>query len=423
MRLAQQLPVLDLTKRHATMLHNLAETLTAHNIEQYNTLLVTKDGIADPTRWREFRRRDGVRIYKERVAATRQVPTTPQLLLLGTIEGKLEDIMYGVVATTDEAMKIKSACTQDGVQDSKVLCEILRPTFEDPFHHIGVKWRLFDSKCDHVSLDATGIVETVKRERVGYSISHSVAFSEFPSFEIAHGIERLNMSVCSLYRQMTPTTVECYVRGFFEFNTQNEMLGNLTLQAIASQWAAFSRKSDCALMKKLAWKMRKVYGWSPASSRTYSFADDLSDFLAPSARPSHLVVRALVAARCRVCRKRSRFMGTCKGCNRQICTRCYTKKRVCAVAPDHFTILEKKRAFCSNCISEAHNTSALTIAREEFLAEHHEQEVPSWSSTGRLSWNSGETASTLHMSDMRQRSSSISSMSVADSRRQTDLSF
>lgn len=34
-------------------------------------------------------------------------------------------------------------------------------------------------------------------------------------------------------------------------------------------------------MKKLAWKMRKSYGWSPASSRTYSFADDLSDFRAP----------------------------------------------------------------------------------------------------------------------------------------------
>ncbi|EGZ14378.1 hypothetical protein PHYSODRAFT_252877 [Phytophthora sojae] len=256
-------------------------TLTAHNIEQYTTLLVTKDGITDPTRWREVRRRDGVRVYKERVVATRQGPTTPQLLLLGTIEGQLEDIMYGVVAPTDEAMKIKSACTQDGVQDSKVLCEILLPTFEDPFRHIGVKWRLFDAKCDHVSLDATGIIETAKRERVGYSISHSVAFSELPSFEAAHGIERLNMSVCLLYRQKTPTTIECYVRGFFEFRTQNEMLGNLTLQAIASQWAAFSRKSECALVKKLAWKMRKSYGWSPASSRTYSFADDLSDFRAP----------------------------------------------------------------------------------------------------------------------------------------------
>ncbi|GMF24055.1 unnamed protein product [Phytophthora lilii] len=160
MRLAQQLPVLRPTKQDATMLHNLAETLATHNIEQYNTLLVTKDGLAGPARWREVRRRDGVRAYKERMVATKQGPTT---LLLGTIEGKLQDTMYGVVATTDEAMKMKSACTNDGVQDSKVLCEIPRPTFEDPFRHISVKWRLYESKSDHVSLDATGIVETAKR--------------------------------------------------------------------------------------------------------------------------------------------------------------------------------------------------------------------------------------------------------------------
>jgi hypothetical protein len=425
MRISHQLPALELSKQDATMLHNLAETLAAHNIEQYNTLLVTKDGLADPTRWREVRRRDGVRVYKERVGTAKQGPTTPQLLLLGTIEGKLEDIMYGVVATTDEAMKVKSACTHDGVQDSKVLREVLCPTFEDPFRHISVKWRLFDSRSDFVSLDSTGILETAKHERVGYSISHSVAFSDLPSFEKAYGIERLNMSMCSLYRQKTPTTIECYVRGFFEFRTQNEMFDNLTLQAIATQWAAFSRKSECSLMKKLAWKMRKSYGWSPASSRTYSFADDLSDFRAPSTRPrpSHLSVRTLVAARCNVCRKRSRFMGTCKGCNRQICSRCYTKKRVCAVAPDRFTVLEKKRTFCSECIAEARNTSALGVAREEFLAEHQGQEESRWDSTGGLSWSSGASASTFCMSGVRQRSSSISSLSSADSRRQTDYSF
>ncbi|POM79964.1 Hypothetical protein PHPALM_2256, partial [Phytophthora palmivora] len=242
MRFSKLLSTLEPTKQDATMLHNLAETLATHNIEQYNTLVVTKDGLADPTRWREVRRRSGARIYKERLWSTKQGPTTPQLLLLGTLEGNLEDIMYGVVATTDEAMKIKSACTNDGVQESKLLCEILRPTFEDPFRHISVRWRLYDSKSDFVSLDATGIVETAKRERVGYNISHSVAFPEIPTFEIEYGIERLNMSVCSLYRQKTPTTIECYVRGFFEFRTKNEMIGNLTLQSIASQWAVFSRK-------------------------------------------------------------------------------------------------------------------------------------------------------------------------------------
>ncbi|KAG7384027.1 hypothetical protein PHYPSEUDO_003052 [Phytophthora pseudosyringae] len=409
------------------MLHNLAETLAAHNIEQYNTLLVTKDGLADPTRWREFRRETECASTKSEwtpCSRGRRRRNYCCSVHSTAFDGKLEDVMYGVVATTDEAMKIKSACTNDSVQDSKVLCEIRRPTFEDPFCHVSVKWRLYESKSDFVSLDATGIAETAMRERIGYNISHSVAFSELPNFESAHGIERLNMSVCSIYRQKTPTTIEYYVRGFFEFRTQNEMLGNLTLQAIASNWAAFSRKSECALMKKLAWKMHKSYGWSLASSRTYSFADDLSDFRAPSRRPSHLVVRVLVAARCSVCRKRSQFMATCKGCSRQICTRCYTKTRVCAVAPDRFTILAKKRTFCSECIREAHATSALSIAREEFLGEHQEQEESYWNSAGRLSWGSGtSTTNTFCVSGMRQRSSSISSTSSEDARQQLDFSF
>ncbi|KAG6971545.1 hypothetical protein JG687_00001953 [Phytophthora cactorum] len=229
------------------------DTLTGHNISQYNTLVVTKDGRADPQRWREVRRRGNVRIYNERLSSTAQCPATPQLLLLGTIEGKLEEIMYGAVATTDEAMRIQSACTKDSVRDSKVLYEIVQPSFHDPFRTVAVKWRLYEGR-DYVSLDATGITQVRGCERVGYSISHSVALSDIPSFERSHGIERGNMSVCALYRQKTVNTVECYVRGFFDFNTKNEVLKNMSLQTIATQWSAYARKNTCALAKKLSWR-------------------------------------------------------------------------------------------------------------------------------------------------------------------------
>ncbi|KAE8970746.1 hypothetical protein PF011_g26300 [Phytophthora fragariae] len=221
MRLVHLLPEPTISRQDCTMLQNLADTLAGHNIAQYNTLVVTKDGRADPQRWREVRRRGSVRIYNERLSALSHCPATPQLLLLGTIEGKLEDIMYGAVATTDEAMKIESACTKDSVRDSKVLFEIVRPSFDDPFRTVAVKWRLYEGR-DYVSLDATGIAGVRGRERIGYSISHSVALSEIPNFEDTHRIERGNMSVCALYRQKTPTTVECYVRGFFDFKTKNE---------------------------------------------------------------------------------------------------------------------------------------------------------------------------------------------------------
>ena len=306
-----------------------------------------------------------MRIYRERTRHN-GLPSTPSLLLLGTVDGTLDDVMYGTVATTDEAIRIKSTCIQDGVIDSKVLHELVRPTVEDPFHHVSVKWRLYNNQRDYVSLDTTGIAYTVKRERIGYNISHSVAFAQIPGMEDTHGLERGNMSVCSLYLQKTPTTVECYVRGFFDFHTQNEVVNTMSLQAIATQWACFTRKRRCALLKKLVWQMRKQSN----CTASLSINNDRLSFIQQSS--------ASVRNKCALCSRRFGFLGTscktCKSCLRQVCARCSSKQLVCVVAPDQRSVLEKKRSFCSTCLAEAANSDALEVAREELASSkvYHE---------------------------------------------------
>ncbi|KAI9919293.1 hypothetical protein PsorP6_017777 [Peronosclerospora sorghi] len=358
-------PELAMSDHDGDLLRDLAETLAVHNIQQYNTLLKTKDGFADHSRWKELRRKDGIRIYRER-SRHDGLPSTPSLLLLGTVEGKLDDIMYGAVATTDEAIRIRSTCIQDGVIDSKVLHELVRPTVDDPFHHVSVKWRLYNNQRDYVSLDTSGIAHTVKRERIGYNISHSVAFAQIPGMEDTHGIERGNMSVCSLYLQKTPTTVECYVRGFFDFHTQNDMVNTMSLQAIATQWACFTRKRGCALMKKLVWRIRKRSGCTTSLSLD-SDRPSLTQQL-----PMH------VRGKCAVCVRSFSFLGTnqktCKSCWRQVCSRCCSKQLVCVVAPDQRSVLEKKRRFCTTCLTDAANSDALKVAREELASSkaYHE---------------------------------------------------
>ncbi|RLN26724.1 hypothetical protein BBO99_00009156, partial [Phytophthora kernoviae] len=284
-----------MSEQDGDLLRELAETLAVHNIQQYNTLLKTKDGFADTRIWKELRRKDGVRIYRER-SRHNGLPTTPSLLLLGTVDGTLDDIMYGAVATTDEAIRIKSTYTKDGVIDSKVLHELVQPTMDDPFHHVSVKWRLYNNQRDYVSLDTTGIAHTVKRERIGYNISHSVAFAQIPGLEDTHGIERGNMSVCSLYRQKTPTTVECYVRGFFDFHTQNEMVNTMSLQATAALWSSFTRKRSCAVLKKLVWRMRKSSG----CTTSLSLSDDRPSVTQQP--PAH------IRGRCAICPKSFGFL-------------------------------------------------------------------------------------------------------------------
>ncbi|POM65514.1 Hypothetical protein PHPALM_18757 [Phytophthora palmivora] len=324
-------PQLAMSEQDGDLLRELAETLAVHNIQQYNTLLKTKDGFADSRCWKELRRKDGIRIYRER-SRHNGLPMTPSLLLLGTIEGTLDDVMYGAVATTDEAIRIKSTCTQDGIIDSKVLHELVQPTVEDPFHHVSVKWRLYNNQRDYVSLDTTGIAHTVKRERIGYNISHSVAFAQIPGMD---NIERGNMSVCSLYLQKTLTTVECYVRGFFDFHTQNEMVNTMSLQAIAAQWASFARKRECALMKKLVWRMRK------SSATTSTHSESVCGMLKKLWIPGHKLQDV---------------------------------QKLLPTTPDQRTVLEKKRSFCSTCLTDAANSDALEVAREELASSkaYHE---------------------------------------------------
>nr|KAE8927649.1 hypothetical protein PF009_g22187 [Phytophthora fragariae] len=357
--LAHNVPQLHLSESDVTSLRELAETLVNHNIESYNALQVTSDGQADARQWKELRRKDGIRVFKERSAASGPtLPCIPSLLLLGTVVGKLEDVMFVAAAATDEQMKLTSKCLQDGVVDSKVVQSVVTPSEEQPFRHVGVKWRLHDNARDYVSVDATGFALSCKGERLGYSVSHSVAFSQIPSFD-KFGVERANMSVCCLFHQKTPETVQCYARGFFDF--RNELLNNLSINALATQWLRISRYVECAEMKKLVWRLRNDSGLpangpmmiEPAEQRALEIS-----------RTDKSQDKGDSTAGCAVC-QRSLGFSTCKICRCSVCSGCSVKKLVCVLAPDCRTMLDKKRTFCTACVCQVAKSAALAIAKDE----------------------------------------------------------
>lgn len=342
-------------------LRELAETLVVHNMDQYNALELGKNGApADKNRWKEVRKKEGTRVFKER--ATKGKPLEmPSLMLLGTVVGRLEDVMYAVVAPSTESMRIKSAIIRDGIVDCKVLHEVATPTIDDPFHHVSVKWRLFaePEARDHVCIDASGIATSVKGERVGYHLSHSIGFEQIPNFA-SYDVQRANMSVCSLYVQQSPTTVQIYARGFYDFSTgKNELLDNASLSAISSHWLSFPRKVECAQVKKLLWTMFKNNN-----------RDSIMSLTAEEGKP-RAPLAAATPGRCKVCAKSFGFLGTsrkcCRACNDQICSRCSVVKTVVKLAPNQVSVVEKKRVFCVQCISDVARVDAVRIAREEIL--------------------------------------------------------
>jgi len=438
------LPPLELSQHERTMLLNLTDTLTAHNVAQSNTLVVTKDGQADARAWRELRRKDGLRVYKERPAAETvtgapALPHTPSLLLLGSTPGSLDDVMYSLVAPTAQDMKLKSSCVHDGVVDSKVLCELARPSLDQPFRHVGVKWSLYSlsEPRDYVCIESTGVLRGSvggharphgSGERIGFYLAHSVAFPNVPSFCESHDVERGHRSVCWLFREKKDAKeVEVYARGFFEFDRiggggasamihrrsyvnghrhvpGNELLINIAMQAIANQWLSFSRQMESAQMKKLVWRLRRN-------------SSDVEDFGFTELQPAvlgELSVGSSVSVRvretkshsngslssgsgsgsesgssssegvtgassksseplCCVCRKSFRLLDrktTCKSCTLPVCPRCRVKRRVCVLAPDQRTLLEKRRTFCTPCISEVTTHNAREIVMEELMKDH-----------------------------------------------------
>ncbi|OWZ17426.1 hypothetical protein PHMEG_0008631 [Phytophthora megakarya] len=262
------MPTLELERHDAQMMQELAANLIQQNLERYSELAVTPDGHPDTRSWASIQKREGIRVYKESnfqqqqqikaQAATgngsvKTVKVPPSMLLMGTVKGNLDDVLYATAASTTEAMLTKSKFTDDGVVDAKVLARIVEPTMADPMHFLNVTWRYFtlSEPRDFVCLDVAGWGNTARGEQVAYHLIHSVGFDALPTFE-HKGIARVNMSVCWIFRQRTPTLVECYARGYYDFDTTNAMLNSISMHNIASQWLSCVKLISHAQNMKLA---------------------------------------------------------------------------------------------------------------------------------------------------------------------------
>ncbi|RAW23749.1 hypothetical protein PC110_g19820 [Phytophthora cactorum] len=300
-----------------------------------------------------------------RSAATSKsnTPSIPSVLMLGTVVGDLDDIMYGAVAATDADVRIKDQLLQDGTEQSKVLRCLVKPTERDPFRQVSVKWQLYSTR-DYVCLDTTGFARSSTGERVGYSLSHSIAFDEqLPQFD-RHIIDRGNRSVCVMYRQRTPNTVECYARGFFDFETTNDPIANrVALQAIANQWLSHARITKLTQMKKFVWRLKQQVAYGE-----------------PIAKAS---MPLTTCTACRVCNKSFGVLGGAKACSiclNSICSRCCGKKLVCIADPTTREVIKSKRLFCARCIQETLLTAAMNVAKMEIQREADYR--PSWTQGG-----------------------------------------
>ncbi|KAE8975826.1 hypothetical protein PR002_g25491 [Phytophthora rubi] len=168
--------------------------------------------------------------------------------------------MFGAVASTTEAMRVKASYVKD-MSGGSVLAVLEKPTIEEPFRSLTVRWIELDlpfastpliKNRDYVYVEYMNIVHLSNGERIGCQIYHSV---NFPQTGDIPGRVRANMTVCGIFRQIGPDLVEAYGSGIVD--PAGDMIKTLVVPSMATGYLTILKYAHCSEMKKITWLLRK----------------------------------------------------------------------------------------------------------------------------------------------------------------------
>ncbi|KUF95946.1 hypothetical protein AM587_10010829 [Phytophthora nicotianae] len=380
---------LSLSAEAVVGLETLTQTLVARNMEAYERHLHDNGNNVDKSRWKLMYEQGGLRSYAERSSTPsfnfgaamgaaaghldRRAPvftqssttTIPSVLVVGAIEGELDDTMYGFMCPTLDQMRVKTSYVKDGLVRGSVLATLVSPTVEDPFTSVVVKWmekgqskhaRAMVKNRDYVYLEATGVDYLRNGERVGYQIVHSIQFPETPERSSAI---RGNMSICAFYRQKNSDETDVYVKGFL--NPLNGLENSIITRSIARTLLSVSRNVHCCKMKKIKWAIRQRH----RSDRQIP-VDPMADGPCVTCGKKRSAVSSLLsAAASRMTGGRNfRWRRRCKLCERYVCPDCRSLHKLTFVLPDH-RLVQQQIALCYGCLENALGVKAVDVARDE----------------------------------------------------------
>ncbi|RQM18486.1 hypothetical protein DD237_001781 [Peronospora effusa] len=283
------LPPLILSVEEADQLEHLAHSVMKQTLTDYlHFREVRKRRLLDE-QWKEVRRHENLVAFKERDSWRQQHQTlstpdgrlepvisktsVPTVLVLGSLQGTLDDEMYGMHIDSDNAAKLRSSYIHDQVHDFRLLTRIRGATKDDPFRFCGVTWAdlghtgygPFAKKRDCCVVMSMGVTTTGRKERIGYYVVHSVGVTlNGPMGRSTQlGLEsstnttcnyiRAKSSMCWLKCELPNGNVELYMQGFFA------PMGSIPEFAVvnAALTAAFglAQTSDTAYSKKIRWML------------------------------------------------------------------------------------------------------------------------------------------------------------------------
>ncbi|GAB9475616.1 hypothetical protein Gpo141_00012704 [Globisporangium polare] len=424
-------PPLELTGADEARLEDMAYFLVQSTVLEYQEYLYKDERVVDHDQWKFMKRKQKVRVYVERsekekrkrrrkqeekgessssscclasevesfspestwssVADARAPGTTgtaensqrkgrsslglPTFLVAGSIEGTLEDAMYGVLSPTVDAMRIKSSYVCDKIVNAAVLATIIAPTVENPFQSLSIKWiekrqpmhlDALVKNHDIVILESTGTTCLTNGERIGYVLLHSVQFPEtLPLDSVIRG----GLSICMLFREDTKASVDVFLIGNVgpAQGATRLLVVKSAIEGLISVW----KLVECARMKKLAWALSQQHSCSIDRIPVGEDEEEPSRLSEGGARLNCTHCKRRAASRSRWQRyfsTRRTTTATCTLCSEYVCSSCKVKQKLSYLAPDpeRRGCRQREFTFCALCIHVAvMRTNSLAVATEE----------------------------------------------------------
>ncbi|KAG7399615.1 hypothetical protein PHYBOEH_008403 [Phytophthora boehmeriae] len=358
-------PSLELSVSDKAELQALVPAFIEEHLPNYKEYLANGKRQVDTNRWKLFKSRENVHLYSEREAkaikserrgtASDDASNMPIVLCEGSIVGKLEDVMFGVISPTLELMRLKASYIDD-ISSAAVLATITKPTPQDPLQSLVLKWMQLDlplgttslvKNRDFVYMEATGILTMDDGERIGYHIQHSIALPQAPELS---SLIRGNCHLCAFFRQDRGHSVEMYATGACD--PGGNVIKSLLLHPIASMLLSCTSYAHCGEMKKLAWIMQHRNADKKQMGARRS--EDICVSCSAPTTGSRLG-------------KLSTTRGSCKLCFNVVCRSCRVRKLLTFMEPD-LKYEKRKVTFCPKCIKDALEISALQVARDQIMA-------------------------------------------------------
>ncbi|KAG2522306.1 hypothetical protein BBO99_00006081 [Phytophthora kernoviae] len=284
-------------------------------------------------------------------------PSVSLMALHGTVDGALEDTIFGAFAPTDQTWKWRSSHVNDRLDDARLLATIKGPSRQNPLGFLAIKWFAKEhpavltgilQRRDFLIMEATGLTHDSKGEKVGYFLMHSVSLrGKIPELS-EMGIIRGRMSFCFILRQSGPSSVEIYCRGFSD--PKGDMMERVSVAIAAEALLCVAGVVDYAYIKKLTWLMR--HKEPQLTNQRQTRRDSRCDSCNKSFTKFSLIAAAIGSA--------TKGSGAaCQICRKVVCHKCSVIKKMTIDVSDTGAVKQHPLRFYLGCLLEAKEQSAI----------------------------------------------------------------